>query len=40
MVENNATIGFTLALSLIAMLATDVLAGMRTNNLPESFPAQ
>lgn len=39
MVENNATISCMFALSLIVMPATGVVAGMRTNNLPELRPA-
>lgn len=37
--QNNATIGFTSAFCLFMMLAIDVLARMRTNNLPELHSA-
>lgn len=39
MVEDSPTIGLTFALSPIGMLATGVLVGMCTNNLPEPIPA-
>lgn len=39
MIENNATTGMTFAHSLIVMLATGILACMRTNNLSERHPA-
>ncbi|TDX32938.1 hypothetical protein DFO67_101234 [Modicisalibacter xianhensis] len=39
MVENDATISFMFALSLVAMPATGVVASTRTNNLPELRPA-
>lgn len=38
MVANNITIGLTLALSLVAMLAISILGRMRNNNLPELPP--
>jgi len=39
MIENNANSGFTCALALIVMLATNALACMRIHNPSELCPA-